>query len=219
MHEPRLQGKSHDIPKRYVWDAWLKVKENGGAAGPDGVSIEQFEANLKGNLYKLWNRMSSGSYFPGPIRLVEIPKPGGGSRSLGIPNVADRIAQMVAVMALEPLVDPMFHDDSYAYRPGREPLEAVAVCRKRCFKNDWVIDLDIKKFFDTVPWHLILKAVEHHVQKDQKWILLYVQRWLEAPLRLPDGTLIGREKGTPLGAQYHLIRLWPGYGCVADRGG
>ena len=144
VSEPRLQGKSYDIPKMLVWDAWLKIKENGGAAGPDGVTIEQFEGNLTGNLYKLWNRMSSGSYFPGPVRMVEIPKPGG-TRILGIPNVADRVAQAVAVMVLEPVVDPLFHDDSYAYRPGRGPLDAVAVCRERCFKNDWVIDLDIAK--------------------------------------------------------------------------
>ena len=171
MSEPTLQGKSYDIPKLLVWDAWLKVKENGGAAGPDGVTIQQFEGNLKGNLFKLWNRMSSGSYFPGPVRLVEIPKLGG-TRILGIPNVADRVAQAVAVMVLEPRVDPVFHDDSYAYRPGRGALDAVAVCRKRCFENDWVIDLDIAKFFDSVPWDLMLKAVAHHLQEDQKWVLL-----------------------------------------------
>jgi RNA-directed DNA polymerase len=199
MREPRSQGKSYDIPKMLVWDAWLKVKENGGAAGPDGVTIQQFEGNLIGNLYKLWNRMSSGSYFPGPVRMVEIPKPGG-TRILGIPNVADRVAQAVAVMVLEPVVDPVFHDDSYAYRPGRGPLDAVAVCRKRCFKNDWVIDLDITKFFDTVPWDLITKAVAHHLQEDQKWVLLYVERWLKAPLRQPDGSLTNRERGTPQGA-------------------
>jgi len=199
MSEPTLQGKSYDIPKLLVWDAWLKVKENGGAAGPDGVTIQQFEGNLKGNLFKLWNRMSSGSYFPGPVRLVEIPKLGG-TRILGIPNVADRVAQAVAVMVLEPRVDPVFHDDSYAYRPGRGALDAVAVCRKRCFENDWVIDLDIAKFFDSVPWDLMLKAVAHHLQEDQKWVLLYVERWLKAPLRQPDGTLISREKGTPQGA-------------------
>ena len=199
VSEPRLQGKSYDIPKMLVWDAWLKIKENGGAAGPDGVTIEQFEGNLTGNLYKLWNRMSSGSYFPGPVRMVEIPKPGG-TRILGIPNVADRVAQAVAVMVLEPVVDPLFHDDSYAYRPGRGPLDAVAVCRERCFKNDWVIDLDITKFFDTVPWDLIVKAVAHHVQEDQKWVLLYVERWLKAPLRRPDGSLTSRERGTPQGA-------------------
>jgi RNA-directed DNA polymerase len=135
MSEPKSQVKSHDIPKRMVWGAWLKVKENGGAAGADGVSIAQFEGNLKDNLYKLWNRMSSGSYFPGPVRAVEIPKKGG-TRVLGIPNVIDRVAQTAAVMALEPDVEKVFHDDSFGYRPGRSPLDAVRACRERCFKRD-----------------------------------------------------------------------------------
>ena len=136
MTEPMLQGKTHDIPKRLVWDAWLKVKANGGAAGADGVTIERFEADLRGSLYKLWNRMSSGSYFPGPVRAVEIPKKGG-TRILGIPDVVDRVAQTVAVLALEPELEKVFHDDSYGYRPGRSALDAVAVCRDRCFKKDW----------------------------------------------------------------------------------
>ena len=148
MHESRLKGKSHVIPKRLVWDAWLKVKRNGGAAGADGVTIGQFEEDLSGNLYRLWNRMSSGSYFPGPVRAVEIPKKGkkGGVRVLGIPNVVDRVAQAAAAMALEPSVEPMFHEDSYGYRPGRAPVDAVAVCRERCFRKDWVVDLDIRAF-------------------------------------------------------------------------
>ena len=136
MSEPMLQGKSHDIPKRLVWDAWLKVKENGGAAGADGVTIEQFEERLKDNLYRLWNRMSSGSYFPGPVRAVEIPKKGG-TRVLGIPNVVDRVAQTVAVLALEPAVEKVFHPDSYGYRPGRSPLDAIKACRQRCWDKDW----------------------------------------------------------------------------------
>jgi RNA-directed DNA polymerase len=197
MHEPRLQGKSQVIPRQLVWDAWLKVKENGGAAGPDGVTIEQYEANLKDNLYRLWNRMSSGSYFPGPVRAVEIPKEKGGKRVLGIPGIADRVAQTAAVMALEPDVEPVFHDDSYGYRPGRSPLDAVEVCRERCLKRDWVIDLDIKAFFDTVPFGLILRAVARHT--DQKWILLYVERWLKAPMKKADGTLAKRTRGTPQG--------------------
>src|SRR5258705_8280182 len=123
MSEPKLQGKSHDIPKKLVWSAWLKVKENGGAAGVDGVTIEQFEERLKDNLYRLWNRMSSGSYFPGPVRAVEIPKKGG-TRVLGIPNVVDRVAQTVAVLALEPEVEQVFHPDSYGYRPGKSPHES-----------------------------------------------------------------------------------------------
>src|SRR6266513_4790340 len=148
MSEPRFLGKSHDVPKRLVWDAWLKVKENGGAAGVDGVTIDQFEVRLKDNLFTLWNRMSSGSYFPGPIRAVEIPKKGG-TRVLGIPSVVDRVAQAAAAMALEPGVEPVFHEDSYGYRPGRAPLDAVTVCRERCFKKDWVVDLDIRAFFDS----------------------------------------------------------------------
>ena len=196
MSEPKLQGKSHDIPKRLIWAAWLKVKSNGGAAGADGVTIEQFGERLKDNLYRLWNRMSSGSYFPGPVRAVEIPKKGG-TRVLGIPNVIDRVAQSAAVLALEPAVEKVFHDDSYGYRPGRSPVDAVRVCRQRCFKRDWVIDLDVKAFFDSVPWDLMLKAVARHT--DQKWVLLYVERWLKAPMLMPDGTLSHRVKGTPQG--------------------
>jgi RNA-directed DNA polymerase len=142
--------------------------------------------------------MSSGSYFPGEVRAVEIPKSGGGVRVLGIPNVVDRIAQTVAVMMLEPDVEQVFHEDSFGYRPGRSALDAVAVCRKRCFENDWVLDMDIRKFFDTVPWDLMEKAVAHHT--DQKWILLYVGRWLRTPMRMPDGAVVRRDKGTPQGA-------------------
>jgi RNA-directed DNA polymerase len=196
VSEPKLQGKTYDISKQLVWDAWLKVKRNGGAAGADGVTIEQFEGNLKGNLYKLWNRMSSGSYFPGPVRAVEIPKKGG-TRVLGIPNVIDRIAQVVAVLVLEPGVERVFHDDSYGYRPGRSPIDAVRVCRERCFKKDWVVDLDVKAFFDSVSWELMLKAVACHT--DQKWVPLYVERWLKAPMLMPGGTLVARVKGTPQG--------------------
>ncbi len=211
MHEPRLQGKSHVIPRQHVWEAWLKVKENGGAAGADGVTIAQFEVNLMDNLYRLWNRMSSGSYFPGPVRAVEIPKKGG-TRTLGIPGVADRIAQTVAVMALEPDVERVFHDDSYGYRPRRSPLDAVAACRERCFRRDWVVDLDVKSFFDTVPWDLMLKAVARHT--DQKWVLLYVERWLKAPMLMPDGSLVQRVKGTPQGGPVSplLANLFLHYG-------
>ena len=196
MSEPKSQGKSYDIPKLLVWDAWLKVKRNGGAAGADGVTIEHFEVNVKNNLYKLWNRMSSGSYFPGPVRAVEIPKKGG-TRVLGIPNVVDRVAQTVAVLVLEPDVERVFHDDSYGYRPRRSPLDAVRVCRERCFKKDWVVDLDVKAFFDSVSWELMLKAVACHT--DQRWVLLYVERWLKAPMLMPDGTTLARVKGTPQG--------------------
>jgi RNA-directed DNA polymerase len=194
--QSELQGKSHDIPKRLIWAAWLKVKSNGGAAGADGMTIEQFEERLADNLYRLWNRMSSGSYFPGPVRAVEIPKKGG-VRVLGIPNVVDRVAQTAAVLVLEPEVEKVFHHDSYGYRPRRSPVDAVQVCRQRCFKKDWVVDLDVKAFFDSVPWDLMLKAVARHAP--QQWVMLYVERWLRAPMQMPDGFLTHRTKGTPQG--------------------
>jgi RNA-directed DNA polymerase len=211
MNEPMLQGKSYGIPKRLVWDAWLKVKENRGAAGADGVTIAQYEADLRANLYKLWNRMSSGSYFPGSVRAVEIPKKGG-TRILGIPNVIDRVAQTAAVFALEPELERVFHDDSYGYRPGRSALDAVATCRERCFKRNWVIDMDIKAFFDSMPWDLTQRAVACHT--DQNWVLLYVERWLKAPMLMPDGTLEHRTMGTPQGGPISplLANLFLHYG-------
>jgi RNA-directed DNA polymerase len=214
VHEPRLKGKSHVVPKRLVWEAWLKVKDNGGAAGADGVTIEQFEEDLSGNLFRLWNRMSSGSYFPGPVRAVEIPKKGG-TRVLGIPNVVDRVAMAAAAMALEPSVEKVFHEDSYGYRPGRSPVDAVAVCRERCFKRDWVVDLDIRAFFDSVSWELMLRAVAHHT--DQKWVVMYVERWLKAPMLMPDGALVQRVKGTPQGSPISpvLANLFLHYGLDA----
>jgi RNA-directed DNA polymerase len=196
MSEPMPEGKSYFIPKQVVWNAWLKVKRKGGAAGADGVTIGQFEEKVKDNLYKLWNRMSSGSYFPGPVRAVEIPKKGG-TRVLGIPNIVDRVAQTAAAMTLEPEVEKVFHEDSYGYRPGRSPKDAVAACRKRCWDKGWVVDLDVKAFFDSVSWDLVLKAVACHT--DQKWVLLYVERWMKAPMLMPDGTLAERTRGTPQG--------------------
>lgn len=198
MSEPKPKEKPFDISKQVVWNAYEKVKANQGAAGVDGESIAAFEENLKGNLYKLWNRMSSGSYFPPPVRAVEIPKKAGGVRVLGVPTVADRIAQTVVRMYIEPDVDPLFHPDSYGYRPGRSALDAVATCRERCWKNDWVIDLDLKAFFDTIDHDLLLKAVSKHT--DLPWVLLYVKRWLEAPLQREDGTIIERDRGTPQGS-------------------
>lgn len=191
--------KPFEISKHMVYEAYLRVKANKGAAGVDGQSVEQFEQDLKGNLYKLWNRMSSGCYFPPPVRMVEIPKPGGkGVRVLGVPAVADRIAQTVAALALEPEVEKIFHPDSYGYRPRKSALDAVAACRERCWHSDWVIDLDIKGFFDNLDHDLVLKAVAHHT--GQKWILLYVRRWLKAPLQRPDGTLVARDRGSPQGS-------------------
>ena len=211
MPEPELQGKSYEIPKRLVWDAWLKVRKKGGAAGADGVTVERFEEGLQGNLFRLWNRMASGAYFPGPVRAVEIPKQGG-TRRLGIPNVVDRIAQTAAALALEANVEAVFHDDSYGYRAGRSPLDAVAVCRERCFENNWVVDLDIRSFFDSVPWELMQRALALHT--DQKWVLLYVERWLKAPMLMPDGSLVARAKGTPQGSPISplLANLFLHYG-------
>jgi RNA-directed DNA polymerase len=195
MSKPRQFAISEVV----VEEAYRRVKANKGAAGVDGETIEEFERDLKGNLYKLWNRMSSGSYFPPPVRAVEIPKPGGkGVRVLGVPTIADRVAQTVAAMYLEPKVEPIFHPDSYGYRPGRSAKQAVGRCRERCWKTDWVIDLDIKAFFDTIPHSLIRKAVRHHT--DLKWILLYVQRWLEAPMQREDGSLVARDRGSPQGS-------------------
>lgn len=199
MSDSKSQVKSFDISKWVVWEAYQRVKANRGAAGVDGVSIAEFERDRDKNLYRIWNRMSSGSYFPPPVKGVEIPKPGGrGVRVLGVPTVSDRVAQTVARMYLEPRVEPVFHQDSYGYRPEKSALDAVGSCRQRCWRADWVIDLDIKAFFDSVPWDLILKAVEHHT--DQKWILLYVRRWLQAPLQQRDGVLITRNRGTPQGS-------------------
>ena len=191
------QGKPFDISKKLVWEAFRRVRANQGAAGVDGVSIEEFEKDLRNNLFKIWNRMSSGSYFPPPVKAVEILKPGG-VRVLGVPTVADRVAQTVAAMALEACTESIFHDDSFGYRPGRSALQAVARCRQRCWKRDWVLDLDVQKFFDSVDHALMVKAVEANT--DQRWVVLYVKRWLVAPLQLPDGTLVERDRGTPQGS-------------------
>ncbi len=200
MDELKASGKPFDISKQEVWDAWIKVKGNQGAPGVDGVSIEAFEADLRGNLYKIWNRMSSGTYFPPPVKAVEIPKAHGaaGTRTLGVPTVSDRVAQTVVAAHVEQRVEPVFHPDSYGYRPGRSALDAVGVCRRRCWSYDWVIDLDIRKFFDSVRWDLVCKAVAAHT--DARWVLLYVERWLAAPLQHPDGTLHDRDRGTPQGS-------------------
>jgi len=186
------------ISKALVFEGYQKVKAKGGGPGVDGQSIHAFEEKLKDNLFKLWNRMSSGTYFPLPVRAVEIPKKEKGTRTLGIPTVSDRIAQTTVSKALEPNVEPMFHADSYAYRPGKSALDAVAKCRERCWKYDWVIDLDIKSFFDTVPHDQILELVSKHT--NERWVLLYVERWLKAPLQRQDGTLTARDRGTPQGS-------------------
>ena len=201
MSEPKQQDKPFQISKWKVWEAFERVKANKGAAGVDDQSIAEFEADRDRNLYKVWNRMSSGSYFPPPVKAVEIPKAGGkGVRVLGVPTVADRIAQTVVRLYLEPNVEPVFHPDSYGYRPRKSALDAVAACRQRCWRADWVIDMDIRAFFDTVPWDLVLKAVARHISPDQGWILLYAERWLKAPLQQADGTLVARDRGTPQGS-------------------
>jgi RNA-directed DNA polymerase len=196
---PKPKDKPFAIPKQLVWEAYRRVAANKGAPGVDGQALDEFEADLRDNLYKIWNRMSSGSYFPPPVRAVEVPKPhGGGVRVLGVPTIADRIAQTVAAMHLEPWVEPRFHPDSYGYRPGKSALDAVGTCRRRCWEFDWIIDLDVQKFFDTVPWDLVVKAVQ--AVTDCRWVLLYVKRWLAAPLQHPDGTLVERDMGTAQGS-------------------
>jgi len=192
------KAKPFSIPKREVWEAFKRVKANQGAAGVDGQSILEFEADLSGNLYKLWNRLSSGSYFPPPVKRVMIPKrDGGGERALGIPTVADRIAQEVVRRYLEPILEPAFHADSYGYRPGKSAIDAVRKARERCWRYDYVLDLDIRSFFDSLDWALLLKAVRHHT--DCSWVLLYIERWLKAPVRMEDGRVVPRSAGTPQG--------------------
>jgi RNA-directed DNA polymerase len=199
MVESKSKVKSFSIDKRVVWDAWKQVRANQGAPGVDEESVAEFERDLSGNLYKLWNRMSSGTYMPPPVRAVQIPKKHGrGVRTLGVPTVADRVAQKVAALYLEPKVEPVFHPDSYGYRPKRSALDAVGVCRKRCWKMDWLIDLDYAAFFDSIDHELMLKAVAAHT--DERWILLYVERWLKAPLDDGSDTLVARDRGTPQGS-------------------
>src|SRR3974390_518458 len=185
------------IPKREVWEAFKRVKVNQGAAGVDGQSIADFEANLAGNLYKLWNRMSSGSHFPPPVRRVDSPEANGGARPLGIPTVADRVAQEVVRRYLEPILEPVFHPDSYGYRPGKSAIDAVRQARQRCWRYDWVLDIDVKGYFDSIDWALMLKAVRRHT--NCPWVLLYVERWLKAPVQMEDGSVVTRTAGNPQG--------------------
>jgi len=193
------EGKSFQIPKQLVWEAYRQVKANKGAAGVDGQSMADFEEDLRDNLYKIWNRMSSGTYFPPPVKAVEIPKPhGGGTRILGVPTVADRIAQTVVALRLQPRTELIFHPDSYGYRPGKSAHDALRKCRERCWRKSWVLDLDIRKFFDSLDHDLVVKAVKANTT--DRWVLLYVERWLKAPLQLPGGTLQERGKGTPQGS-------------------
>ena len=202
MKQPRgrtsaQNAKPFPVTKRQVWDAWKRVKENKGGAGIDDQTIAEFEENLADNLYKIWNRMASGSYHPKPVRRVNIPKSSGGVRPLGIPTVADRVAQMVVKQVLEPILERVFHPDSYGYRPKKSAHDAIRRTRTRCWQRAWVLDMDIKSYFDTIDHDLLMKAVRKHTE--QKWVLLYIERWLKAPVVHPDGVEEGRTVGTPQG--------------------
>jgi RNA-directed DNA polymerase len=190
--------KPYCISKKSVQEAYLKIKANKGAAGVDQMSMETFDKEPQKHLYKLWNQMSSGSYMPPAIKLVEIPKKDGGKRPLGIPTIIDRIGQAVVTKELEQVVDNLFHEDSYGYRPKKSALQAVAKAREMCMRYEWVLDVDIKGFFDNIPHDLLMKAVAKHVQ--EQWMLLYIERWLVAPLQLEDGTIVARTKGVPQGS-------------------
>lgn len=191
------KAKSFDISKRQVFEAYKAVKANRGSAGIDEVSINEFENNLKNNLYKLWNRMSSGTYFPKPVKAVQIPKKDGGIRILGIPTVEDRVAQMVVKMSIEPKLEPHFFNDSYGYRPGRSAHDAIEITRKRCWQYNWVLEFDIKGLFDNINHELLIKAVKTHT--DNKWEILYIERWLKASIVNKDGIIKVRTVGTPQG--------------------
>ena len=186
--------KSFIIPKQLVMKAYKLVKANAGSAGVDRQSLEDFEENLKDNLYKIWNRMSSGSYFPPAVKAVPIPKKTGGTRILGVPTVGDRIAQMVVKLEFEPKVEPYFCADSYGYRPNKSALDAIGVTRQRCWRHDWVLEFDIKGLFDNIPHDLLMKAVRKHTKC--KWIILYIERWLKASMLMPQGEMKRRERGT-----------------------
>ena len=192
-----LKAKPFDLPKELVWEAYKSVKANRGAAGVDRQTIEAFDRDSNSNLYRIWNRMSSGRYFPPAVRAVPIPKKSGGERMLGVPTVSDRIAQTVVTLVLEPILEPMFHGDSYGYRRGRSAHHALAVTRKRCWERDWVLEYDVRGLFDNIDHRLLLKALRHHC--DTKWVLLLVERWLTAPMQGEDGKQVSRVVGTPQG--------------------
>lgn len=229
MGRSKSTVKSFEIDKRLIYEAWEKVRVNNGAPGVDAVSVTEFGSAERSNLYKLWNRMSAGCYHPGPVRAVEIPKDhGAGVRVLGVPNVADRIAQTAVARLLEEKLEPIFHPDSYGYRPRRSAHDALARTRQRCWKQAWIVDLDIRSFFDSVPHDLLLKAVAHHTS--ERWVLLYIERWLTAPMQMRDGTLVPREKGTPQGSpispllanlfMHYAFDMWMARnhsGCPFDR--
>lgn len=192
------ETKPFEIDKRLIYEAYKKVKSNKGGSGIDGITIEEYDKDLSNNLYRLWNRMSSGSYMPQSVKLVEIPKSNGGKRPLGIPSISDRIAQMAVVLSIMPVLDRIFHDDSYGYRPNKSAHDAVTKARERCFKYPWVLDMDISKFFDTIDHDLLMKAVSIHVK--EKWMLLYIERWLKVPYEDSEGNLTIRNMGVPQGS-------------------
>ena len=192
------EAKPFQIDKRIIFEAFKKVKFNRGSSGIDGIEMTTYEQNLGSNLYRLWNRMSSGSYMPKAVKLVEIPKSNGGKRPLGIPTIEDRIAQMAVVNVIEPLMEPCFHEDSFGYRPHRSAHDAIAKAERRCWKYAWVLDIDISKFFDTIDHGLLMKAVEKHI--NIKWILLYIKRWLTVPYQRSDGEIVKRDMGVPQGS-------------------
>jgi RNA-directed DNA polymerase len=197
QEEPEHMTKPFVISKRLVWEAFQRVRANGGSAGVDEESIEEFESKLGDNLYQIWNRMGSGSYFPPPVKAVPIPKKSGGTRMLGVPTVADRVAQTVVKMVLEPLLEPVFDRNSFGYRPGRSALDAVALVRRRSWEYDWVVEFDIRGLFDNIDHELLIRAVRKHCSVP--WVLLYIERWLKAPMEMEDGRQVGRDRGTPQG--------------------
>ena len=192
-----MSTKPFVISKRLVWEAYQRVKANRGAAGVDAVSIEAFDRDRDRNLYRIWNRLSSGSYMPPAVKGVPIPKKSGGTRMLGVPTVGDRIAQTAVVLVLEPLLEPVFHADSYGYRPRKSAHDAIAITRQRCWRYDWVLEYDIRGLFDNIDHQLLLKALRHHC--DERWVVLHVERWLRAPMQGQDGQVSGRAVGTPQG--------------------
>jgi RNA-directed DNA polymerase len=189
--------KPFTIPKHLFVTAYSLVKANAGAAGVDEQSLKDFEKDLKKNLYKLWNRMSSGSYMPPAVKAVPIPKKSGGQRILGVPTVGDRLCQMVVKQVFEPQVERVFLPDSYGYRPNKSAIEAIKVTRQRCWDYNWILEFDIVGLFDNIRHDLLMKAVRKHTQ--EKWVILYIERWLKAPMQLRDGSLKVRELGTPQG--------------------
>jgi group II intron reverse transcriptase/maturase len=208
-----MNRKPFGIPKLLILDAWHQVKKAGGGAGIDNVSLKQYEENLSSNLYKLWNRMTSGTYFPQPVKQVAIPKAGGGMRNLGIPTVNDRIAQTVVRLSMEAELDKAFVPESFGSRPGKSAHQAIEQCRRNCWQYDWAVDIDLKAYFDTIDHQLLMKAVRKHAR--QNWEVLYIERWLKAPVQQVNGVIVAKgECGIPQGGSISplLSNLFLHYG-------